>query len=335
MNYLVKYKLFEPLVTSIVDEYIKDCKWDINNSIGNCAFFAKDFYEWCKLNKIECKLVYLKQDNEFNTKEEIEDHIIPVIDDFLIDFVYTSQGVSKRVREKSKEALQRQSKPEITLIKDINNKYSKWGYNTIEEVSYEDAFTGDDRKCWTIDYPKLLTEAIKVPIEIGDTILGGRFKNKKMIVKKIGKNKKGDITVNDKTLLKFRIIKESFKEEVDIYLAHLIDDGFIIKTEDYLSTDKSYTIRVWLPFNDTDRKYSFENSKDFKWSDVEDEIIRTVGYLSENFEIEYLYTISSQSTDGLGFKRTQWSVDDLIEGRINPGLIKCFLISVSVNNSIK
>jgi anthranilate/para-aminobenzoate synthase component II len=51
-------------------------------------------------------------------------------------------------------------------------------------------------------------EDIKVPIEIGDTILGGRFKNKKTIVKKIGKNKKGDITINDKPLLKYRIVKE-------------------------------------------------------------------------------------------------------------------------------
>jgi len=51
-------------------------------------------------------------------------------------------------------------------------------------------------------------ESIEVPIEIGDTILGGRFKNKKTIVKKIGKNKKGDITINDKPLLKYRIVKD-------------------------------------------------------------------------------------------------------------------------------
>lgn len=51
-------------------------------------------------------------------------------------------------------------------------------------------------------------EDIKIPIEVGDTVLGGRFKNKKTIVKKIGKNKKGDITINDKPLLKYRIVKE-------------------------------------------------------------------------------------------------------------------------------
>ena len=55
-------------------------------------------------------------------------------------------------------------------------------------------------------YLKSFNEMIEVPIKVGDTILGGRFKNKKIVVKKIGKNKKGDITINDKPLLKFRII---------------------------------------------------------------------------------------------------------------------------------
>ena len=33
---------------------------------------------------------------------------------------------------------------------------------------------------------KRFSEDIKIPIEVGDTILGGRFKNKKTVVKKIG-----------------------------------------------------------------------------------------------------------------------------------------------------
>lgn len=52
-------------------------------------------------------------------------------------------------------------------------------------------------------------EDIRIPIEVGDTILGGRFKNKKVVVKKIGKNSKGDITINGKPLLKFRISKKA------------------------------------------------------------------------------------------------------------------------------
>ena len=48
---------------------------------------------------------------------------------------------------------------------------------------------------------------IKLDIKVGDTILVGKFKNKKVIVKTIGKNEKGDITINGKPLLRFRIIK--------------------------------------------------------------------------------------------------------------------------------
>jgi hypothetical protein len=56
-------------------------------------------------------------------------------------------------------------------------------------------------------YLKRFNEMINIDIKVGDTVLGGRFKNKKILVKKIGKNKKGDITINDKPLLKFRLTK--------------------------------------------------------------------------------------------------------------------------------
>lgn len=54
---------------------------------------------------------------------------------------------------------------------------------------------------------RILSEMIKLDIKVGDTILGGKFKNKKVIVKTIGKNEKGDITINGKPLLRFRTIK--------------------------------------------------------------------------------------------------------------------------------
>ncbi len=58
-----------------------------------------------------------------------------------------------------------------------------------------------------------LSEIIKVPIEIGDTVLGGKFKNKRIVVKSIGKNDKGDITINNKPMMKFRILpKEAIGE---------------------------------------------------------------------------------------------------------------------------
>ena len=52
-----------------------------------------------------------------------------------------------------------------------------------------------------------LTEDIKLDVEIGDTILMGRFKNKKVKVKSIDYNEKGDLLINGRPALKFRISK--------------------------------------------------------------------------------------------------------------------------------
>lgn len=53
-----------------------------------------------------------------------------------------------------------------------------------------------------------LGESITLPIEIGDVIMGGKFKNKKIVVKTIGKNEKGDITINGKPILRVRILSK-------------------------------------------------------------------------------------------------------------------------------
>jgi len=53
-----------------------------------------------------------------------------------------------------------------------------------------------------------LLESITIPIEIGDTVLGGKFKNRKITVKTISKNDKGDILINGISLLRFRLLKQ-------------------------------------------------------------------------------------------------------------------------------
>ena len=53
---------------------------------------------------------------------------------------------------------------------------------------------------------KFISEIIKLDIKVGDVIMGGKFKNKKVVVKTIGKNDKGDITINGKPLLRFRLL---------------------------------------------------------------------------------------------------------------------------------
>jgi len=55
---------------------------------------------------------------------------------------------------------------------------------------------------------KPLLEGIDLPIEIGDTVKMGRFKNKKVVVKSIDWNEKGDLLINGRPALKFRVIQK-------------------------------------------------------------------------------------------------------------------------------
>lgn len=58
---------------------------------------------------------------------------------------------------------------------------------------------------------------INLPIEVGDLVLGGRFKNKKIIVKEIGYDEYGSPTINGRGILKIRIPKlyQKLKESLD------------------------------------------------------------------------------------------------------------------------
>ena len=64
----------------------------------------------------------------------------------------------------------------------------------------------------------LLLERIILDIKVGDTILAGRFKNKKIVVKSIGKDEHGMPTINGKKVVNFRIPpKNEIKERVDFH----------------------------------------------------------------------------------------------------------------------
>ena len=54
---------------------------------------------------------------------------------------------------------------------------------------------------------RLVRESMELDLEIGDVILAGKFKNKRKIVKKIGKDDLGQPTINGMKVLNFRIEK--------------------------------------------------------------------------------------------------------------------------------
>ena len=188
------------------------------------------------------------------------------------------------------------------------------------------------------DFDKLI-EMIKVPIKVGDTVLGGRFKNKKTLVKKIGKNDKGDITINGKPLLKYRIIKESnsydrLQEDVESYLAHLKDDFKIEVAGSQLIGNpirNNYYIRIWKQ-KDTSKPYTFNNCVGFTWSEIEEEVLRFISIIEENWSIDYLYGIHQlNSSDWLKGNqahehRTMFSKKELLN--VGDFSLKSFVIGL-------
>ena len=113
-----------------------------------------------------------------------------------------------------------------------------------------------------------LSEIIKIPIEIGDTVLGGKFKNKRIVVKSIGKNDKGDITINNKPLLKFRLLT---KDEgtcgygVDGILGDIPAGPHLIKKKKkkFIQTDKG---RIPLEGKKKKKKKKTKMKMGKKWS---------------------------------------------------------------------
>lgn len=106
-----------------------------------------------------------------------------------------------------------------------------------------------------------LMDDINVPINVGDTVLGGKFKNKKIKVKDIDKNEKGDITINNKPLLRFRTIQEDFSPSKDFYESTVKVSDLYVEADNMLdayyksknsigpssrSTDKPLTISKLL-----------------------------------------------------------------------------------------
>jgi len=159
-------------------------------------------------------------------------------------------------------------------------------------------------------------EDIKIPINVGDTILGGRFKNKKTVVKKIGKNAKGDITVNGKPLLKYRLVKESFEEETNDLLRSIMDMGIGIEIGES-------SVRIYDQLGN--ESYSFE-SPEFEWDQIRADVQAYIGQMTEEFgfEISLIYTVTQSRHKGPNI-RLQHTEEEILNDK-ELGMIKCIYI---------
>lgn len=105
--------------------------------------------------------------------------------------------------------------------KHVTRKAALVGYDVIKklDVNKDDKEQSTDdakgAKDLEQEFEASLTEMIKLPVKVGDTILMGRFKNKKVVVKSIGKDEHGMPTINGKKVVTFRLMKEGFKVELE------------------------------------------------------------------------------------------------------------------------
>ena len=105
--------------------------------------------------------------------------------------------------------------------KHVTRKAAMVGYDVIKklDVNKDDKEQSTDdakgAKDLEQEFEASLTEMIKLPVKVGDTILMGRFKNKKVVIKTIGKDEHGMPTINGKKVVTFRLMKEGFKVELE------------------------------------------------------------------------------------------------------------------------
>jgi hypothetical protein len=108
-------------------------------------------------------------------------------------------------------------------FKHATRKAALAGYQLVNSLASKEDITQDKKvasdgakgdKELKDEFEKSINEAIQLPVEIGDTILTGRFKNKKVVVKTIGKDEHGMPTINGKKVVTFRLMKEGFVTEL-------------------------------------------------------------------------------------------------------------------------
>ena len=85
------------------------------------------------------------------------------------------------------------------------------GYKFLDFLGAEDSIESSKKEKLV---PTTLKEDINLPINIGDTVMMGRFKNKPVVVKSVNFNDKGDLLINGKSAARFRILPKEDPDQI-------------------------------------------------------------------------------------------------------------------------
>lgn len=182
---------------------------------------------------------------------------------------------------------------------------------------------------------------INLPIEIGDIILTGRFKNHKVQVKEIGIDDFGLPTINGKGILKIRIEKlMKRKEENNLKLSNLIKS--VLKEADFTGTDLEKEIQEYADLSDEmDRlKAKLEELQnkftelDKKFRDMLTKLAAELGETSDTFLRAKNILISIKKK---GYDRTNYKYKEAFEwlnSRVSPQMKKLVAEALEANKSV-
>lgn len=155
---------------------------------------------------------------------------------------------------------------------------------------------------------------IKLDINIGDIILVGRFKNKRIEVKEIGIDEHGLPTINGRSILKIRIeklmktekqIKENLypmlkvgtKIKVHKHAGIFIDGVITSRKSDYITYDsKMGSGGVNLNAKDLDDRIQFDESKQFNLMNIVKKILKEMRDMDDEY-LEMAENIADEYKD--------------------------------------
>lgn len=119
-------------IEKTVAGFIKQHRQQLDGAVRSCAELSWLFLTYTRKHKIECSLVYMVNTNSISLGEELEDHVAPVVNNFIVDFAFTPKGVSRVCRYRNSVP------PELTHMGDKSSKYGGWGYGKFVLMSVDE-----------------------------------------------------------------------------------------------------------------------------------------------------------------------------------------------------
>ena len=258
-------------------------------SVEERKFIVKEMFEWLKAGGILLPIYLIPL-------PIISEVIIVLLDNLLqktLGYKFLPDKFYPEIEPTNKVNLDKKIDPN-KIEQEVKDKVGigvEEEMDILNKIRHYRGNTDDFKKFWKskeLNEMELVDEEIVIPVEIGDTILRGRFRNRKVIVKTIGKDEHGGPTINGKKVLTFRLMKKQPPKD-----KKLITDGE--------ETNKKM-----------DCVMAFADIKSEIWDSFLDKINRKDLYVDENNPDEYGYEIEPHITIVYGILSMENNKDSIL-----------------------